>query len=69
MSLVLGGPARFPHIFLIASVKELTRRDADMGMILLIPLHAYSSRLQVRRMESIGNDILDKLQVPLTHRK
>ncbi|KAF8556531.1 HIT-like protein [Imleria badia] len=51
-------PASLHHIQLIpkvhiSSVKKLTKLDANM----------------VRRMESIGNDILDKFQVPLTHRK
>ncbi|KAI9566918.1 HIT-like protein [Boletus coccyginus] len=51
-------PACLHHIQLIpkvhiTSVKKLTRQDADM----------------VRRMKSIGSDILDKLQVPPTHRK
>ncbi|KAF8442159.1 HIT-like domain-containing protein [Boletus edulis BED1] len=51
-------PACLHHIqlipkFHISSVRNLTSRDVDM----------------IRRMESIGNDILDKYKVPQTHRK
>ncbi|KAF9223269.1 HIT-like protein [Gyrodon lividus] len=51
-------PASLHHFQLIPkihidSVQKLTKRDADM----------------VRRMEKIGNDILDQYQVPPTHRR
>ncbi|KIK98026.1 hypothetical protein PAXRUDRAFT_824338 [Paxillus rubicundulus Ve08.2h10] len=51
-------PASLHHFLLIPkihidSVKDLTKQDTDM----------------VRRMEKIGNDILDQHQVPATHRR
>ncbi|KIJ14363.1 hypothetical protein PAXINDRAFT_79329 [Paxillus involutus ATCC 200175] len=51
-------PASLHHFLLIPkihidSVKNLTKQDTDM----------------VRRMETIGNDILNRYQVPHTHRR